>query len=178
MSRFRPALPAASRSARSGNGSERRSPTGRAGRGASRWLIRVLRAPQRRPGALATKPQITGILGDGSFPVKKTTEGSHRGFPALTGAPRDGIFQPGREIGMPSKKVVHIIGTGTIGEPLIGLFADRKELLGLDEVTFHKRTPLLTDRSKVVNLLKRGARLACDDSARRGFREVGNEPSY
>ena len=66
---------------------------------------------------------------------------------------------------MASKKVVHIIGTGTIGEPLIGLFSDRKELLGFDEVTFHKRTPLLTDRSKVVNLMKRGARLACDDSA-------------
>ena len=79
---------------------------------------------------------------------------------------------------MASKKVIHIIGTGTIGEPLIGLFADRKELLGFDEVTFHKRTPLLTDRSKVVNLMKRGARLACDESARRGFREIGIEPTY
>src|SRR6266850_1987660 len=79
---------------------------------------------------------------------------------------------------MASKKVVHIIGTGTIGEPLIGLFTDRKDQLGFDEVTFHKRTPLLTDRSKVVNLLKRGARLACDESARRGFREIGIEPAY
>jgi glyceraldehyde-3-phosphate dehydrogenase (NAD(P)) len=79
---------------------------------------------------------------------------------------------------MASKKVVHIIGTGTIGEPLIGLFADKKELLGFDEVTFHKRTPLLTDRSKVTNLLKRGARLACDESARRGFRDLGIEPVY
>jgi len=79
---------------------------------------------------------------------------------------------------MASKKVVHIIGTGTIGEPLIGLFSDRKDLLGFDEVTFHKRTPLLTDRSKVVNLIKRGARLACDDSARRGFRDIGIEPGY
>ena len=79
---------------------------------------------------------------------------------------------------MATKKVVHIIGTGTIGEPLIGLFTDRKDLLGFDEVTFHKRTPLLTDRSKVVNLLKRGARLACDESARRGFREIGIEPAY
>jgi glyceraldehyde-3-phosphate dehydrogenase/erythrose-4-phosphate dehydrogenase len=82
------------------------------------------------------------------------------------------------ETSMPSKKVVHIIGTGTIGEPLIGLFADKKDHLGFDEVTFHKRTPLLTDRSKVTNLLKRGARLACDESARRGFREIGIEPAY
>ena len=52
---------------------------------------------------------------------------------------------------MASKKVVHIIGTGTIGEPLIGLFAEKKAALGFDEVTFHKRTPLLTDRSKVAH---------------------------
>ena len=79
---------------------------------------------------------------------------------------------------MAAKKVVHIVGTGTIGEPLIGLFASKKESLGFDEVTFHKRTPLLTDRSKVINLIKRGARLVCDESARRGFRELGIEPTY
>ncbi|MBI4168846.1 MAG: hypothetical protein HY510_02780 [Acidobacteria bacterium] len=79
---------------------------------------------------------------------------------------------------MASKRVVHIIGTGTIGEPLIGLFAEKKDLLGFDEVTFHKRTPLLTDRSKVINLIRRGARLACDDAARHGFRELGIEPAY
>src|SRR5437867_8421463 len=79
---------------------------------------------------------------------------------------------------MASRKVVHIIGTGTIGEPLIGLFADKKDSLGFDEVTFHKRTPLLTDKTKVTSLIKRGARLACDDSARQGFRELGIEPAY
>lgn len=79
---------------------------------------------------------------------------------------------------MASRKIIHIIGTGTIGEPLIGLFAEKKELLGFDEVTFHKRTPLLTDRSKVVHLIKRGAGLVCDESARRGFRELGVEPAY
>ncbi len=79
---------------------------------------------------------------------------------------------------MASKKVVHIIGTGTIGEPLIGLFAEKKAALGFDEVTFHKRTPLLTDRSKVTNLIKRGALLACDEGARKGFRDLGIETAY
>jgi glyceraldehyde-3-phosphate dehydrogenase type II len=79
---------------------------------------------------------------------------------------------------MASRKIIHIIGTGTIGEPLIGLFADRKDRLGFDEVTFHKRTPLLTDKTKVTNLVKRGARLACDESARQGFRDLGIEPPY
>ena len=58
------------------------------------------------------------------------------------------------------RKIIHVVGTGTIGEPLIGLLCDFKEDLGIDEVTFHKNTPLLLDRSKVVNLLKRGARLS------------------
>src|SRR6185503_9084809 len=79
---------------------------------------------------------------------------------------------------MSNRKVLHIVGTGTIGEPLIGLFAEKKDQLGFDEVTFHKRTPLLTDRSKVTNLIKRGALLACDDGARKGFHDLGIETTY
>ena len=55
-----------------------------------------------------------------------------------------------------SKKIVHIVGTGTIGEPLTGLFCDLKSELGIDGVTFHKNTPLTTDRSKVHSLIDRG----------------------
>ena len=79
---------------------------------------------------------------------------------------------------MGTKKVVHVVGTGTVGEPLIGLLAGMKEPLGIDEVTFHKRTPLLTDRAKVRHLMKRGARLAVDESARKGFRDIGIEPAF
>jgi glyceraldehyde-3-phosphate dehydrogenase (NAD(P)) len=74
--------------------------------------------------------------------------------------------------------VVHVVGTGTIGEPLIGLLAELKEPLGIEEVTFHKRTPLLTDRSKVVDLINRGAKLCCDESAAKGFQDLGMEPSF
>ena len=45
------------------------------------------------------------------------------------------------------KNVVHVVGTGTIGEPLIGLMASFREKLGIDEITFHKRTPLVDVRS-------------------------------
>ena len=61
------------------------------------------------------------------------------------------------------KNIVHIVGTGTIGEPLIGLFTDFKQHLGIDEVTFHKRTPMKTERAKVNHLMKRGALLATED---------------
>jgi len=79
---------------------------------------------------------------------------------------------------MNAKPIVHVIGTGTIGEPLIGLIAALKDDLGIEEVTFHKRTPLLTDRSKVQSLLKRGAKLCVDDDALRGFQDLGMEPTY
>ena len=32
------------------------------------------------------------------------------------------------------RKIVHIVGTGTIGEPLIGILCDQKSNLGIDEV--------------------------------------------
>jgi glyceraldehyde-3-phosphate dehydrogenase (NAD(P)) len=74
--------------------------------------------------------------------------------------------------------VVHIVGTGTIGEPLIGLFTDFGARMGVDEVTFHKRTPLQSDRSKLNHLMARGARLAVDDDVRRDFQKLGHEVSY
>ena len=79
---------------------------------------------------------------------------------------------------MNDKKIVHVIGTGTIGEPLIGILVTMREALGIDEVTFHKRTPLLTDRSKVKELKKRGAKLAVDEDAQEGFKDIGIVPSY
>ena len=72
-----------------------------------------------------------------------------------------------------SRRIVHVIGTGTIGEPLIGLFCSFKKDLGIDEVTFNKYTPLTTDRSKVTNLLKRGARLSTNEDKIDGFNNIG-----
>ena len=72
--------------------------------------------------------------------------------------------------------IVHIVGTGTIGEPLIGLMADNKETFGIDEVTFHKRTPLLHERGKVNDLVRRGARLSVDSDRWNGFEELGHTP--
>nr|MDP9494577.1 hypothetical protein [Actinomycetota bacterium] len=64
------------------------------------------------------------------------------------------------------------------GEPLIGLLADNKEHFGIDEVTFHKRTPLLTERAKVNDLEGRGAVLAVDEDRRSAFEELGHAPKY
>jgi len=74
--------------------------------------------------------------------------------------------------------IVHVVGTGTIGEPLIGLLADNKEHFGIDEVTFHKRTPLVTERAKVADLVRRGAVLTVDDNRKATFEEIGHTPKY
>ena len=74
------------------------------------------------------------------------------------------------------RKIIHVIGTGTIGEPLIGLLSDYREKLGIDEITFHKKSPLKNDRSKVIDLLNRGARLAVDYGKENDFKKLGMDP--
>ena len=76
-------------------------------------------------------------------------------------------------------KIVHVVGTGTIGEPLIGLLADNKQHFGIDEVTFHKRTPLVTEQSEG----RRPGTPWGDAGGRRRtarptFEELGHSPKY
>lgn len=77
-----------------------------------------------------------------------------------------------------SRNIVHVVGTGTIGEPLIGLLSDYMEQLGIDEVMFHKNSPLSYERAKVNDLLDRGARLAVYEDKWEGFKEIGIEPEF
>ena len=70
------------------------------------------------------------------------------------------------------RKIVHVVGTGTIGEPLIGLLCDYQDQLGIDEITFHKNSALKLDKSKVTDLLRRGARLAVDKEKVNQFKKL------
>jgi len=74
------------------------------------------------------------------------------------------------------RKIVHIVETGTIGEPLIGLLCDYQKQLGIDEVTFSKTSPLKDDRSKVLDLVERGARLCVQDGLEKNFKKLGMDP--
>lgn len=73
---------------------------------------------------------------------------------------------------------VHVVGTGTIGEPLIGLLSDFRKELGIGTVSFHKRTPLTDERSKVNNLLDRGALLCTDDESIPKFEDLGMKVTW
>lgn len=76
------------------------------------------------------------------------------------------------------RKIVHVIGTGTIGEPLIGILCEQKSNLGIDEVTFHKHSPLTIDKPKIDNLIKKGARLSVLDNRTEDFKAIGLEPEF
>ena len=71
-------------------------------------------------------------------------------------------------------KNVLVVGTGTIGEPLIGLLSDFREELGI-RVFFHKRTPLLDEKAKVNSLVKRGAKLVVDKDKQGAFESFGHK---
>ncbi|MFC1618698.1 hypothetical protein ACFL45_02000 [Candidatus Neomarinimicrobiota bacterium] len=77
-----------------------------------------------------------------------------------------------------ARKIVHVVGTGTIGEPLTGLLSDYREQLGIDEVTFNKNTPLTSERSKVRDLIRRGARLSVVAEAVDGFKSISLDPEF
>ena len=71
-----------------------------------------------------------------------------------------------------------VIGTGTIGEPLIGLLADFKKQLKISEVMFHKRTPLRDEVAKVESMVKRGAILVTNQENVEEFKQLGHNPKY
>lgn len=74
------------------------------------------------------------------------------------------------------RKIIHVVGTGTIGEPLIGILCDYKEQLGIDEITFNKNSALRGDKSKVIDLIKRGGRLAVAENKYKDFKKLGMDP--
>src|SRR5512141_2910403 len=73
-----------------------------------------------------------------------------------------------------AKKIIHVVGTGTIGEPLIGLMTHFQKELGIDEVTFHKHS--VSDRPKVKALVSRGAKLVADADKMEAFKAAGMTP--
>ena len=76
-----------------------------------------------------------------------------------------------------NNKSVLIVGTGTIGEPLIGLLADFKNKLKIGKVYFHKRTPLTDEYAKVESLISRGAKLVTNKDCKENFEKIGHKVS-
>src|SRR4030095_5304558 len=79
---------------------------------------------------------------------------------------------------MAAKRTIHVVGTGTIGEPLIGLLLHTRQALEIDEVTFHKHSPRAEDRAKLNALMRRGAKLVVDPEKQSDFEKLGILPTY
>jgi glyceraldehyde-3-phosphate dehydrogenase (NAD(P)) len=77
---------------------------------------------------------------------------------------------------MEAKRSIHVVGTGTIGEPLVGLLLSLLRDLEVDEITFQKNRALLHDRAKVKSLIRRGAKLAVDAKKMSDFEKLGMQP--
>ena len=76
------------------------------------------------------------------------------------------------------RNIVHIIGTGTIGDPLIGILAGRREKLGIDEVTFQPNVESLRNKSLVKGLITRGAKLCVDEADVDAYTSAGLKVEY
>ncbi|MBI3302807.1 MAG: hypothetical protein HYZ72_12145 [Deltaproteobacteria bacterium] len=83
-----------------------------------------------------------------------------------------------RRINMGANRTIYVVGTGTIGEPLIGLLLSVREALEVDQIIFQKNRPLLHDRAKVKTLIRRGAKLVVDAQKMPEFEKLGMQPTY
>lgn len=73
--------------------------------------------------------------------------------------------------------IVYIVGTGTIGEPLIRTLARIRKEIGIDEVWFHKNTPLRKNLFKIKSIVEKdGAVLVVDKNQFSKFKEAGYDP--
>ena len=79
---------------------------------------------------------------------------------------------------MGAKRVVHVVGTGTLGEPVISLLLHLQHELEVDEITFHKNRPLRNDRMKILSLMRRGAKLAVEEEKMADFEKLDMLPAY
>src|SRR2546429_8580450 len=91
---------------------------------------------------------------------------------------KDTHTPPRGEDQMSTKRVVHVVGTGTLGEPLISFLLNLQRDLEFDELTFHKNRPLLDDRVKILTLMRRGATLAVEADKVPQVAELGPPPPY
>ncbi len=79
---------------------------------------------------------------------------------------------------MREKKTIHVVGTGTLGEPMINLLLKLKVDLEVDEITFHKNTPRPDDRVRIQTLIRLGGKLAVEADKLADFEKIGLQPSY
>lgn len=77
---------------------------------------------------------------------------------------------------MAKKEDVLVIGTGTIGEPLIGLLAGHKDQLGIKNVYFTKKNANISGVPKIKSLVEKTAHFVCHEESTKAFEILGIKP--
>jgi len=77
-----------------------------------------------------------------------------------------------------ARKIVHIIGTGTIGAPLTGIMTSRREQLGIEEISFQPDLTTLQNKSFFQDLVTRGAKLCVAEAQADEFVSAGCKIDY
>jgi glyceraldehyde-3-phosphate dehydrogenase (NAD(P)) len=72
-----------------------------------------------------------------------------------------------------SRKIIHIVGTGTIGEPLIGILTTRKDNLGIEEISFQPDIEALENKALLKGLVTRGAKICVLEEHQDAFMSSG-----
>ena len=77
-----------------------------------------------------------------------------------------------------ARNIVHIVGTGTIGAPLIGILSSRCKNLGIEEVTFQPDPTAIRNIALLKGLVNHGAKLAVPEEYIDEFTSVGCKVDY
>jgi len=77
-----------------------------------------------------------------------------------------------------ARKIVHIVGTGTVGAPLIGVLLGRREQLGIEEISFQPNLRAIENKAFLNGLSARGAKLCVNEEIADEFISVGCKIDY
>lgn len=74
------------------------------------------------------------------------------------------------------KRNIMVVGMGTIGNPLLGLFLSLKDQLGFGDIFFTKSSPKIQDIPEVESLVRRGGKFTVSEARFDDFRKAGMNP--
>jgi len=77
-----------------------------------------------------------------------------------------------------ARNIVHIVGTGTVGAPLIGILASRRKKLGIEEVTFKPEEAEIRNVALLKGLVDLGAKLCISEENTDEFASIGCKIDY
>ena len=77
-----------------------------------------------------------------------------------------------------SRNIIHIVGTGTVGTPLIGILASRRKSLGIDEISFQPNLTEIRNIALIRGMVDYGAKLCLPEEYKDEYASAGCKIDY